>query len=68
LARLARHNVLIWGDEDRFLPLGTREAWFRDFPGSVIRLPQVAHMAQIERPARIAAIIRDQLQLPSVFA
>jgi pimeloyl-ACP methyl ester carboxylesterase len=60
--RIPDHCVLVWGEEDRFLPLGTGEAWMACFPGQVVRLPQVAHMAQVERPARIASLILDRLQ------
>jgi 2-hydroxymuconate-semialdehyde hydrolase len=60
--QLPDHCVLVWGDEDRFLPIGTGEAWMDVFPGPIVRLPQVAHMAQIERPSRIASLILERLQ------
>lgn len=58
---LPDHCVLVWGDEDRFLPLGTGDAWKACFPGPIVTLPQVSHMAQVERPDRIAALILDAL-------
>jgi pimeloyl-ACP methyl ester carboxylesterase len=59
--RLPDHCVLVWGEEDRFLPVGTGPAWMEDFPGAIIKLPQVAHMAQVERPARVASLILECL-------
>jgi pyruvate dehydrogenase E2 component (dihydrolipoamide acetyltransferase) len=62
VGRLPDHCLLVWGEEDRFLPEGTADAWFGTFPGDIVRLPQVSHMAQVERPARIAELIRQHLR------
>jgi pimeloyl-ACP methyl ester carboxylesterase len=62
VGRLPDHCLLVWGEEDRFLPEGTADAWFGTFPGDIVRLPQVSHKAQVERPARIAELIRQHLR------
>ncbi|HZC68729.1 MAG TPA: alpha/beta fold hydrolase, partial [Nitrospirales bacterium] len=55
-------TLLIWGRDDRFLPLSAGEALHRTIPGSrLVVIPDTGHMPMWERPDKVNRLILDSL-------
>jgi len=57
-------TLLIWGRDDRFLPLSAGEALHQTIPGShLIVIPDAGHLPMWERPDATNRLITDFLTL-----
>jgi pimeloyl-ACP methyl ester carboxylesterase len=59
LYRIRAKTVIIWGEQDRMIPLAHGEA-FRDAvaDAELIRIPEAGHMVTIERPEALAEALK----------
>jgi len=50
--------LLVWGEEDRVVPVGAAQAAVREFPdASLLVVPDCGHAPQIERPAEFLGAV-----------
>jgi pimeloyl-ACP methyl ester carboxylesterase len=60
--RIKAPVLILWGADDRLLPLSAAKAWAHAIPGAkLIVYPQTGHMPMLERPQRSARDARDFL-------
>jgi pimeloyl-ACP methyl ester carboxylesterase len=64
LQRFDRPTLVLWAEDDRFLPVRWGERLAADIPGCVgmVRLPGAGHFWQEERPGEAAALMRPFLE------
>ena len=66
LKTLALPTLVLWGREDRLIPLGHAARFGRDIPGAqVVVLDGLGHVPQEEDPARSLAPVLAFLQQPA---
>ena len=54
--------MIVWGEEDRWIPLEKGEQLHKAIPGSQLRtIPRCAHLAQEDAPEAVAAFLTDFL-------
>jgi pimeloyl-ACP methyl ester carboxylesterase len=59
-ARIERPVMIVWGEEDRWIPLEKGEQLHKAIPGSQLRtIPRCAHLAQEDAPETVAAFLTD---------
>jgi pimeloyl-ACP methyl ester carboxylesterase len=59
-ARIDRPVMIVWGEEDRWIPLEKGEQLHKAIPGSQLRtIPRCAHLAQEDAPDAVAAFLTD---------
>ena len=59
LHRVTAPVQLIWGNDDKLIPVTYAQAWLKALPrASLLPLPQTGHLPHIERPDAVAAAIR----------
>jgi pimeloyl-ACP methyl ester carboxylesterase len=59
-ARIERPVMIVWGEEDRWIPLQKGEQLHKAIPGSQLRtIPRCAHLAQEDAPEAVAAFLTD---------
>jgi pimeloyl-ACP methyl ester carboxylesterase len=52
--------MIVWGEEDRWIPLEKGEQLHKAIPGSQLRtIPRCAHLAQEDAPEAVAAFLTD---------
>jgi len=55
--------LLIWGEQDRFIPFDNAADYQRELPAAeLLRLPAVGHVPQEERPAETVVQVREFLR------
>jgi pimeloyl-ACP methyl ester carboxylesterase len=60
--RITNPTLLVWGDDDRYLPLAYAAEWQRHIPDSQLEvIADAGHMAPYERPAELASVIAEFL-------
>lgn len=60
LGKVQVPTLVVWGDDDRIAPLECGEIYQHGIPGAQLRiLANCGHWAHMERPAELAAVIRD---------
>ncbi len=58
LYRITNPTLLIWGDDDRYLPSAYADAWQAAIEGTILEvIPDAGHMAPYEQPDDVAAVI-----------
>jgi pimeloyl-ACP methyl ester carboxylesterase len=58
LYRITNPTLLVWGDDDRYLPRAYADAWQRAVEGADLEIiSDAGHMAPYERPADVAGVI-----------
>ena len=54
--------MIVWGEEDRWIPLEKGEQLHKAIPGSQLRtIPRCAHLAQEDAPEAVAAFLTEFL-------
>lgn len=49
-------TLLVWGEDDKFQPIGYAERYEREIPGArLLRVPHARHIPTIEDPRAVAA-------------
>ncbi len=60
LAEITLPTLVIWGEQDRLVPVGAAYAYEKRIPHSELHLiHDTGHMVQIERPARFNQVVED---------
>ena len=60
LHRIKAPAQLIWGNEDKLIPVTYAQAWLKNLPrASLLPLPQCGHLPHVERPDAVASAIRS---------
>ena len=63
LGRIKAPTLVVWGAQDRLLPLALGEAYQRGIPGSTLtRIEDCGHLPPLEAPERFAPIVLDFLR------
>jgi pimeloyl-ACP methyl ester carboxylesterase len=63
LWRIKTPTLVVWGAEDRLIPLPYGEAWARAVPGARLRvIERCGHLPPLERPERFAGVVLDFLR------
>lgn len=58
LSRIDKPVLLIWGENDRVIPLADAVAALSDFPDALLKvLPNIGHVPQVEQPATVATAV-----------
>lgn len=61
-------TLLMWGEEDRFVPVELAPRWLEDLPDAeLVRLPDVGHVPMEEAPVRSLALLRPFLARQGVL-
>jgi pimeloyl-ACP methyl ester carboxylesterase len=64
LGRVRAPTLLVWGDEDRLVPMGHGRRLVRAIPGARLEIvPASGHMPFIERPAEFLRVVRPFLDV-----
>jgi pimeloyl-ACP methyl ester carboxylesterase len=59
LHRLKMPTLIVWGDEDKIMPVQQTESWKRSIPGAEIRIFKGAgHLVHLEKPEAVEAIAK----------
>jgi pimeloyl-ACP methyl ester carboxylesterase len=59
-ARIERPVMIVWGEEDRWIPLEKGQQLHEAIPGSQLRtIPRCAHLAQEDAPEAVAEFLTD---------
>ena len=59
-ARIERPVMIVWGEEDRWIPLRKGEQLHKVIPGSQLRtIPRCAHLAQEDAPEAVAEFLTE---------
>jgi pimeloyl-ACP methyl ester carboxylesterase len=62
LYRVTNPTLLVWGDDDKYLPRAYADAWKTAIDGAELEIiPDAGHMAPYERPSEVAAAIEQFL-------
>jgi pimeloyl-ACP methyl ester carboxylesterase len=62
LWRIRAPTLVVWGADDRLIPLAYGEAWAREIPGArLVALDRCGHLPPLENPGRFAACVLDFL-------
>jgi pimeloyl-ACP methyl ester carboxylesterase len=57
-ARIERPVMIVWGEEDRWIPLEKGQQLHEAIPGSQLRtIPRCAHLAQEDAPDAVAGLL-----------
>jgi pimeloyl-ACP methyl ester carboxylesterase len=65
LPLLRQDTLVIWGVEDRVLPIRWADAWMRRLPrAEYCPIPECGHMPSAEKPAETAIALEEFLQRP----
>lgn len=60
LRKISQNVLLIWGEEDKIVPLSIGRRFAKDLPHASLEiLPETGHLVPEERPERTAELIRD---------
>lgn len=60
LAEITLPTLVIWGEQDRLVPVGAAYSYEKRIPGSELHLiDDTGHMVQMERPARFNQVVED---------
>jgi pimeloyl-ACP methyl ester carboxylesterase len=60
LPRLGQATLVVWGEEDRFLPVRWAGEWMRRLPRAELRtIPECGHMPCAEKPVVTAALLAE---------
>ncbi len=52
--------LILWGDDDRIVPVSAAAAWHRALPGSTLKtISACGHFAEMEKPAEVAGLTTD---------
>ncbi|MBN2361319.1 MAG: alpha/beta fold hydrolase, partial [Deltaproteobacteria bacterium] len=66
LAEIRIPTLILWGEQDRWIPVSVGRALQREIPGSQLHvLPRSGHLLQEERPEQVAALIAQFLTQPA---
>jgi pimeloyl-ACP methyl ester carboxylesterase len=66
LRRVKAPTLIVWGRHDRLVPLAHGEAYCKAINGAQLKvIERCGHAPQIERPAEMAAILREFLTTPA---
>ena len=66
LRRVKAPTLIVWGRDDRLVPLAHGEAYGKAIHGAQLKvIERCGHAPQIERPAEMAAILREFLATPA---
>jgi pimeloyl-ACP methyl ester carboxylesterase len=58
LYRITNPTLLVWGDDDRYVPQPYAEAWRAAIDGAELEIiPDAGHMAPYEQPGDVAGVI-----------
>jgi pimeloyl-ACP methyl ester carboxylesterase len=58
LARIEARTLVLWGDDDRWIPLADADRFVAAIPGSrKVVIPACGHVPQEERPAEVARLL-----------
>ncbi len=58
LYRITSPTLLVWGDDDRYVPSAYADAWQGAIEGASLEvIPGAGHMSPYEQPADVAAVI-----------
>jgi pimeloyl-ACP methyl ester carboxylesterase len=58
LYRITNPTLLVWGDDDRYVPQPYAEAWHAAIDGAELEIiPDAGHMAPYEQPGDVAGVI-----------
>lgn len=58
LWRIQAPTLVVWGAEDRLIPLAYGEAWARGIPGArLVSIERCGHLPPLERPERFADVV-----------
>jgi pimeloyl-ACP methyl ester carboxylesterase len=59
LHRVKVPTLLVWGDEDKIVPVQHAEVWKKGIPGAEVRIFKGAgHLVQLEKPEAVEEIGR----------
>lgn len=62
LWRIKTPTLVVWGEEDRLLPLAYGEAYARGIPGArLVRIERCGHVPPFERPERFVEVVESFL-------
>jgi pimeloyl-ACP methyl ester carboxylesterase len=62
LARVKAPTLVIWGEDDRWIPLADADRFVAGIPGArKVVIPACGHVPQEERPAEVARLLLDFL-------
>ena len=62
LWRIRTPTLVVWGADDRLVPLAYGEAWAHGIPGArLVTIERCGHLPPLERPERFAEILLDFL-------
>jgi len=62
LAKVRVPTLLVWGAEDRIVPVECGQLYGRAIPGALLRtIDQCGHWAHLEKPAELAGVVRKFL-------
>lgn len=63
IARIKKNTLVIWGDDDRIIPLGLGQRLAREIPGARLRVvDKSGHAPNEEHPAEVAAMMLEHFQ------
>jgi pimeloyl-ACP methyl ester carboxylesterase len=63
LGRIKTPTLVVWGAQDRVLPLALGEAYQRGIPGAtLVTIEHCGHLPPLEAPERFAQIVLDFLR------
>jgi pimeloyl-ACP methyl ester carboxylesterase len=66
LPRIQAPTLVLWGDDDRWIPLAHADLFVAAIPGSrKVVIPACGHVPQEERPEEVARQLREFLEQPS---
>ena len=76
LYRITNPTLLVWGDDDRYVPQPYAEAWRAAIDGAELEIiPEAGHMVPYEQPGDVAGVIailrgvtRETAELPVVIS
>ena len=65
LARIAQPVLLLWGDQDRMVPIANAQDYLRALPDArLVVLPGIGHVPMEEAPSDVVAALRPFIGAP----
>jgi pimeloyl-ACP methyl ester carboxylesterase len=56
-------SLILWGDDDRIVPINTAETWHHALPGSTLKtIAACGHFAEMEKPDDVSRLTADFIQ------
>jgi pimeloyl-ACP methyl ester carboxylesterase len=62
IPRLRTPGLILWGQDDKFLPLSTAERFSRESRSELVLVPNAGHMPYWQRPDEVATQVLQFLQ------